>query len=174
MLERHASVSQPVPPQNRGAAPFRESCSHNPVAAWISSALFLYYSGENTLHSLSATIQNPRTKRPHMRGSTHPPYLSSASCQRSSKVAFSIPVAFFESRRLTFAATGIHGTTTSQLVKYSLGIGRRLTQHNTGLQVSPWRRLCPTPKTLAPLAPAPGPLHAMPPHTQLATYLAPC
>ena len=29
------------------------------------------YSGENTLHSLSATIQNPRTKRPHMKGNTH-------------------------------------------------------------------------------------------------------
>ena len=39
------------------------------------------YSGENTLHSLSATIQNPRTKRPHMKGNTHPYSPSWSLCE---------------------------------------------------------------------------------------------
>eukprot|EP00964_Phaeocystis_antarctica_P019746 scaffold10898_cov59-Phaeocystis_antarctica.AAC.2 len=34
----------------------------------------------NTLHSLSATIQTPRTKRPHTRGSTHASSPVHAAC----------------------------------------------------------------------------------------------
>ena len=41
----------------------------------------LNYSGENTLHSLSATIQNPRTKRPHMKGNTLPYSPSWSLCE---------------------------------------------------------------------------------------------
>ena len=173
MLERHASVSQSVATTKPGRSPIpRELLIQPGCSVDLLRSFFVLFGGKHATLTFCHDTKPSNKTTTHER--QHTPTLSIVGVVSNPfEGCFSHPSCIFENRRLTFAATGLHGDNVSTR-QYSLGVGRRLTQHNTGLQVSPWRRLCPTPTTLAPLAPAPGPLHAMPPHTQLATYLAPC
>ena len=88
------------------------------------------YSGENTLHSLSATIQNPRTKRPHMKGNTHP-YSPSWSLCELTRVPIYIHSMLNNARKTGAAKTGAAKTGAAKTGQRSKKIGNREVRYLT-------------------------------------------